>query len=287
VVLPRGAQAFGPDAHQHLALRHLRVHELDVADRDTAAGGSTSQQVHRRRTDEPGDEDVGGMVVDVLRRADLLQDTFREHGDPLAERDRLDLVVGHVDRRHADPVVQAFELGAHLDAELRVQVRERLVEEEHLGFAHERASHRDPLALAARELAGATAEQLVQPEHPAHLVDPLSNVVPRRPPPTQAEPEVPLHGHVRVQRVVLEHHRDVSVLRGHVVHDAVADRDRALADPLQAGHHPQRGRLPAPRRPDQDQELRVGDLERQIVHRDDRARVHLGDPVEDHPSHAG
>jgi hypothetical protein len=43
--------------------------------------------------------------------------------------------------------------------------------------------------------------------------------------------------HVRVQRVVLEHHRDVAVLRRHVVDDVAADHDVAVADVLEACDH--------------------------------------------------
>ena len=43
----------------------------------------------------------------------------------------------------------------------------------------------------------------------------------------QAELEVLAHRHVRIERVALEDHRDVAVLRRHVVDHAVADRDRA------------------------------------------------------------
>ena len=39
----------------------------------------------------------------------------------------------------------------------------------------------------------------------------------------QREAHVLAHGHVRVQGVVLEHHRDVAVFRFHVVHDAITD----------------------------------------------------------------
>ena len=57
------------------------------------------QQVHRRAADEVRHEDVGGPLVHVLRRPHLLQLARRHDRDPVAERHRLDLVVGHVDRR--------------------------------------------------------------------------------------------------------------------------------------------------------------------------------------------
>ena len=56
-----------------------------------------------------------------LQGVDLLQDAVAEHRDPLAEGHRLDLVVGDVDGRDAEPLVQLGELGAHRDPELRVE----------------------------------------------------------------------------------------------------------------------------------------------------------------------
>jgi hypothetical protein len=49
----------------------------------------------------------------------------------------LDLVVGDVDRGGLEALVQLLDLGAHAHAQLRVEVRERLVEQEHLRVAHD------------------------------------------------------------------------------------------------------------------------------------------------------
>jgi len=93
------------------------------------------EQVHRRRPDEPGDEEVERLVVEVLRPVDLLQDAHAHDGDPVTHRHRLDLVVGHVDRRRPEIVLELCDLGAHLHAQLRVEVRERLVHQEDLRLA--------------------------------------------------------------------------------------------------------------------------------------------------------
>ena len=87
-------------------------------------------EVHRRRAHETGDEEVGGIVVDPC-------------GDPncctspafmtaiLSPRSwPLDLVVGHIDDGGAHAVVELLDLGTHLDAQLGVEVGERLVEQE-------------------------------------------------------------------------------------------------------------------------------------------------------------
>ncbi len=81
------------------------------------------------------------------------------HGDARGERHRLDLIVGDVDRGLAERLVQLLDLGAHLDAELGVEIGERLVEQEEGRVADQRAAHGDALALAAGKLARLAMEQ--------------------------------------------------------------------------------------------------------------------------------
>ena len=101
---------------------------------------------------KPGDEEVLRPVVEALRRVDLLQDALVHHRDAVAHRHRLDLVVRDVDRRRLQLALELRDVGAHLHAQLRVEVRERLVHQEDLRLAHDRAAHRDALPLAAGEL---------------------------------------------------------------------------------------------------------------------------------------
>ena len=64
--------------------------------------------------------------------------------------------------------MEAADFGAHGDAQLGVEVREGLVEQEHLGLPHHGAGHGDTLALAARELTGATIEESLEPHRFRH-----------------------------------------------------------------------------------------------------------------------
>ena len=109
-------------------------------------------EVHARRADEAGDEQVGRAVIELKRAADLLDDSRLEHDDPIAERHRFDLVVGDVDDGAAKLAVQFDEFGPHGDAQRRVEIGQRLVEQEDAHVAHDRAAQRDALALSAREL---------------------------------------------------------------------------------------------------------------------------------------
>ena len=65
-----------------------------------------------------------------------------------------------------------------------------------------------------------------------------------------------------------------------VVDDLAADLQLAVGDVLEPGDHPQRGRLPAARRADEDHELAVGDLEVQVLDGLEAVVVALGDVVE-------
>jgi hypothetical protein len=76
---------------------------------------------------------------------------------------------------------------------------------------------------------------------------------------------------VRVQRVVLEHHRDVPVLRLDVGDVAVADEDAARVDVLEAREHAERGGLTTTGGADEDEELAVLDVQVERVDRGARA----------------
>ncbi len=129
------------------------VPQLDPALR-TAAHQGRRHQVHLRRADELGDEDVGRVVVEFQRGADLLDAAAVEHDDALRQRHRLDLVVGDVDDGRAQAAVQAGDLHAHLHAQRGIEVGQRLVEQEQLGLARDRAPDRHALALAAGQVLG-------------------------------------------------------------------------------------------------------------------------------------
>ena len=64
------------------------------------------------------------------------------------------------------------DLGAHLNAQLRVQVRERLVHQEDLRLADDRAAHRDALPLAAGELPRLAVEVVEEADDARGLLDP-------------------------------------------------------------------------------------------------------------------
>ena len=103
-------------------------------------------------------------MVEVERRADLLDAALAEDDDAVGHGHRLDLIVRHIDDRRFEIAVQLGKLDPHLHAQRRVEVRQRLVEQENLGVAHDGAADGDALALAAGKLAGLAIEQRLELE---------------------------------------------------------------------------------------------------------------------------
>ncbi len=74
---------------------------------------------------------------------------------------------------------------------------------------------------------------------------------------------------MRIERVVLEDHRDVAVLRRHVVDEPLANEDVAARLLLEPGDHAKGGGLAATGGSHEDEELFVLDLQRQVIDRED------------------
>src|SRR6266851_2484304 len=140
----RKREVLGPQADEHVTRAPAdaageRVRQLDRPRPELYGYGAQLplEEVHRRTADEARNERVRGLPVQLLGRVDLLHDALVEHDDPVTERHRLRLVVRDVDRRDAEAPMEIDQLSAHLHAQLRVEVRERLVHEERGGATDE------------------------------------------------------------------------------------------------------------------------------------------------------
>ena len=93
---------------------------------------------------------------------------------------------------------------------------------------------------------------------------------------------------MRIERVVLEDHRDVACLGRDIVHDAIADLDGPGADRLETGYHAERRALAASGWPDENDELTVIHVEIDAI--DGYLRrpfsINFADPFESHSRHS-
>ncbi|MNE79631.1 hypothetical protein D3C80_1761360 [compost metagenome] len=83
--------------------------------------------------------------------------------------------------------------------------------------------------------------------------------------PTNFQPpgHVLFHAHVRIQRVVLEHHRDTAIFRLHFRHTLTVNPDVAAGHAFQPGNHTQQRRFAAAGRTDHHDKFTVRHVERQ------------------------
>src|SRR5262249_42751067 len=223
-----------------------------------------------------------GPLVDGLRRTDLLDPALVEDGEPVAHRQRLLLVVCHVDERDpdlTDGALNPLQFDLHLLAELQVESAERLVEEKDLGMIDERARQSDPLTLAARQLRRLAVAETGEPHNLEDLVDALATLRPRHALDAEAVGDVLADGHVREECVVLEDGVDVPQVRRPAGDVPPRELDPARVRPLEAGDQAQRRGFPRPGRAEHREELARGDLEVDTVD-GDHVAVRLADPRE-------
>ena len=171
-------------------------------------------EVHRGRADEAGDEHVRRPFVQLPRRPALLQVSVLQHGDAMAERHRLGLVVRHVDGRDRRSRTgerrcpRASARGASRRGSTAARPSGRR-------WARGRSPGPSRRAGAVRRKAGPACARGT-PSRPSSFATSLtrfSRSAFRTFAISQREADVRGDGEIRVERVVLEHHRDVAVLR--------------------------------------------------------------------------
>ena len=248
-----------PRSVRRPSARRRRVEQLDLLGADREALAIALQQVGD--ADEAGDELVARPLVELHRRAHLLDPPVVEDGDPVAHRQRLVLIVGDVDEGDPDLPLDRLQLHLHLLAQLQVQRPQRLVQQQHLGPVDDRPRQRHPLALPAAQLGRLAIRVAGQPHHRQRLVAPPRPLLLADAADPQPVLDVRPHAHVGEERVVLEDRVDRPVIGRHPAHVLAGQLDPPRARLLEPGDHPQRRRLAGAARPQQREELPPRDLQ--------------------------
>ena len=160
--------------------------------------------------------------------------------------------------------MQVFDLHLHVFTQLLVESAEGLVHQHQLRFEHQRPGQCHTLLLAARQLRRVALGEGVELDHAQHAFDPLADIGLAQAAYRQRERQVLGDGHVGEQRVVLEHHANVALVRRHVIDRAPGQLDFAGGRRFKAGKHHQTGGLARTGRPEQGQELALADLQVEV-----------------------
>jgi hypothetical protein len=251
--------------------RHSR-RERRAADgrgrRTVPAFRSNIDDRHRHQAaapDESGDEAGGGLAVELVRRAELFQAALVQERHTVAEVERLLLLVRDQQGGDADPPQGRRELAPGALTQRRVEVRQRLVEQQHARLRREGAGERHALLLPAGDLADPPALEARQVHAGECRRDARRDLRLRQPARLEAEGDVLPHREVREKGVVLEDHAEVALRRRQALDRLGTDPDRAAIGGLETGDDAQQRRLAAPRRSQEGQHLAARHGERDAV----------------------
>ena len=148
---------------------------------------------------------------------------------------------------------------------LASRLDKRLIEQQHIGPEHQRTGQRHALLLAAGQLPRQPVAEMIEPHQAQGLRDLRRHLRLRHLAHLEAERDVLGHRHVRKQRIALEHQAGVALpwrQRGDV---AIAQAHAAGCRLDEAGHDAQGRGLAAAGGAEQDEELAVGNVERNVI----------------------
>ena len=240
--------------------------------------------------DKRGDPVGCGLLVDLFGRAELRQSSIAQHGHAVGEGQRFLLIVGDEQRGRALVTQKLCHFTPQNCAQLGVERREGLVEQQQVGSRGEGAREGDTLRLPARELVGRAAGVVIESDEVSELGDPVSSYARRAgPAPRHGESDVVAHREVRKQRGFLRHPADSALLGRYgsagARDFAITDRDGARAHRQQPGNSEQQRRLAATGRPEHGDQLSAADVQRDVIDRQRRPVGHAH-TVDDEVAHS-
>src|SRR5438067_12992549 len=119
------------------------------------------EKTHWRIADEAGDECGGGFFIKLKRPAELLEPALAHDSDEVTHCERLLLIMGDMDRRRPDPVVEKLYFGSHFITQPSIEMRYRFVEQQDLRVVDQSAAECHTLLLPAGELIDVPTEQRI------------------------------------------------------------------------------------------------------------------------------
>ena len=157
-----------------------------------------------------------------------------------------------------------------------------LVHQEHLRIAHHGAADGDALTLTAGKRFGLPLKVLGDIQYLGDLFDLLFDIRLGRLAELERKGKVIIDGHVGIQRVVLENHRYIAVLRRYVVHKSAVDVKLAVRDLFKACDHSESGGFSASGGTHQHYEFLVLDLEVYVMYSSNLVVVDLFQSFQNH-----
>jgi hypothetical protein len=157
--------------------------------------------------------------------------------------------------------MQALELGPRVVAQLGVKIGQRLIQEEQLGAAHQRAADREALLLAAGQRVRLARERVADAEHFGDFGHARADLAGAHPLLAQGIGKIVEGREVRVERERLENHGHAAPLHGRMRDVLAREPYGARVRTLEAGDAAQSRGLTGGARAEDHEELAGGDIQ--------------------------
>ena len=183
------------------------------------------------------------------------------HSDGIADGHGLLLIVGDVDGGDAHLTLDLANGLPHLQAQLGVQIAQRLVHQQHVRLDDQRTGQRHALLLAARQILRQPVGVLLDLHDLQKAVCLPGDLILGGLAVLQTVGHILGHGHVGENGVVLEHHADVALAGLLVVDALLVEIEVAALNGIEARDHAQQRGLAAAGGPQQRKQLSVAYLQ--------------------------
>ena len=111
---------------------------------------SLSEKIHLRTADKLRHKGIGRVTIEIDGRADLLNPARPHDDDFVSKGHGLHLIMGDIDHGGLSTLVQTGNFQSRLQPQSRIDIGQRLIEQKHLGIAHNCPANRHTLTLPAR-----------------------------------------------------------------------------------------------------------------------------------------
>ena len=230
----------------------------------------TVKHVDGRRAKEFGNEQIGRVVVHLLRLADLLDHSVLHDHDAVRDAHGLVLVVGHEHGCNAGLPLNSLDLLTGLQAQAGVKVGKGLVQQQNAGHFDQCPGNGNSLLLTARQLGRLAVHKAVYLHQLCDVVCLLLHLL------TghlglaleifQREGDVLQYSQMGIQSIVLEHQTHAATLGGQLGDVVLSEEYFTLGGAEQSADEIERGALAASGGTQQAYKLAVGYFKRKIVY---------------------
>ena len=216
------------DVHRGVGAEAL-VHALQLSAQNAHAAVAHHYAVEDVcLADKVRDKGVDRLVIDVLGRADLLDNAVVHHHHAVAHGQSFLLVVGDIDKGFFGLLLDFLQLELHAFAQLEVERAERLVQQNNIGIANQRARNGNALLLTAGKLCHRAFFITLEVNDGKHFHYFLFDFVFRKLFELQPKGNVIKHVQVGEQRILLKDGVDIPLVRRKSV-NALAVKDDVAA----------------------------------------------------------